>query len=153
MCSDEKRTARLAVLAVMLMAVDWPGEQVVPAAKDWTTDQVPEPHCWNDVPSTQFQRPSGEQAEPGAVLPDGVTVEGAVLATGITEDTTAAGASEVLAAGGDEGAAVAAGALLMGTVAKTPAETAGAEGWAAGGAAGGVVGDPPEGAPHPAAGD
>jgi len=90
----------------------------VPEAKDWTTDQVPEAHCWKEVPPTQFQRPSGVQAEP------------AVMAPVVPEDEDDAGEDDGLAAGAAEVATVGAmvevamvvgaAALLTGIVAKTP---------------------------------
>jgi hypothetical protein len=106
--------ARLA--AVMSIADDWPGVHMVPAAKDWTTDQVPEAHCWNEVPPTQFQRPSGVQAEPAVIAPD--VPEDAVGEA----DALATGAAEVAAAGAlVEVAMVVATALLAAAVvAKTP---------------------------------
>jgi len=105
--------ARLA--AVMLMAVDWPAVHLVPVAKDWTTDQVPEAHCWNEVPPMQFQRPSGEQAEPAVIAP--VAPEDAAGEA----DALAAGAAEVAAAGWIEVAMVVGIALLAATVVtKTP---------------------------------
>jgi len=122
---------------------------VVPAANCWTTDHVPEPHCWKEFPPTQFQRPSGEHWEPGVVLPDDAT--GDALAAGAAD----AFEGEAAAGVGDEAAGVVAAAvvaaavgLLAATVAKTPAEAAGAEDWAAG--AVGLAVDPPEAAPHPA---
>lgn len=94
----------------------------VPAAKDWTTDQVPEAHCWNEVPSTQFQRPSGEQAEPACMAPDA------------PEDDS--GEGDALAAGDvgvDAGAivevakVVVAAVLLLWMVANTPPEADGVD--------------------------
>ena len=89
----------------------------MPAARDWTTDQVPEAHCWNEVPPMQFQRPSGEQAEPAViapVAPEDAAGEADALATGAAEEATAAAVVEV--------AIVVATAALLDTavVAKTP---------------------------------
>ena len=104
----------------------------VPAAKDWTADQVPEPHCWNEVPPMQFQRPSGVQAEPAVIAPaapeddageaDALAAGAAeVAATGVAE-VAATGAAEVTAdvATTDVAMVVAAGLLAAAVVAKTP---------------------------------
>jgi hypothetical protein len=114
----------------MLMAVDSPDLQVVPADTAMTVDQAPLAHCWNDVPPIQFHIPSVVQAVPAVKAPAvevvpvlaGVDAEATgVEATGATdealgeEDTTGAGAE------------VATGVFEVATVAKTPPETAGAE--------------------------
>ena len=88
----------------------------MPAAKDWTTDQVPEAHCWNEVPPMQFQSPSGVQAEPAVIAP-------VPLGDAAGEvDGLAAGVAEVAATDATEVArVVATAALLAGAVvAKTP---------------------------------
>jgi len=96
----------------------------VPAAKDWTADQVPEPHCWNEVPPMQFQRPSGVQAEPAVIAPaapEDDAGEADALAAGAAE-VAATGAAEVAAdvATTDVAMVVAAGLLAAAVVAKTP---------------------------------
>ncbi len=53
----------------MLNVVDWPGVHSMPAASAMTGDQKPLPHCWKEVPPTQFHRPSGLQTLPGVWAP------------------------------------------------------------------------------------
>lgn len=131
----ENLMARFALLplAVMLMAEDSPAEQEVPAASCWTTDQVPLPHCWNDVPPMQFHIPSVVQALPAAcTVPEpvvpvdvpelgaGEAEEATGLATGATLGADATGAADTTGSAGATGAWVASLAADVGTVAKTP---------------------------------
>ena len=73
---------------VMVMAMDCPGVQEVPAATDWTTDQLPLAHCWKEFPPMQFHIPSVVQApvsaEPEPVVPvlAGAEAEAAALEAG-----------------------------------------------------------------------
>lgn len=90
----------------------------MPAANDSTTDQVPEAHCWKEVPPMQFQRPSGEQAEPAVIVP--VAPEDAVGEA----DALATGAAEVAATDAWIEVAIVVGMvtalLAAAVVAKTP---------------------------------
>lgn len=47
-----------------------PGVQTVPAATDWTADQVPLAHCWKEVPLMQLKSPAVVQAVPGVMADD-----------------------------------------------------------------------------------
>ncbi len=89
----------------------------MPAANDWTADQVPEAHCWKEVPPMQFQRPSGEQAEPAVIAPVAPPGDAAGEA-----DALAAGAAEVAATGATVEVAIVVGTTLLAAavVAKTP---------------------------------
>jgi hypothetical protein len=102
--------------------------QLVPAASGITTDQVPLAHCWYEVPPTQLNIPSDVHAVPAvtavpepvvlvlvagaaADVADGVTTEAAAVEA---TETETAGAAVVVPAAGD----------AVGTVWKTPPETA-----------------------------
>lgn len=50
----------------MLLLV--PTVQAVPAANSPASDQTPEAHCWNEVPSIQFHAPSLVQVVPGVYV-------------------------------------------------------------------------------------
>jgi hypothetical protein len=58
-----------------------PALQEVPAARGRTIVQDPLAHCWNDVPSTQLNWPSGVHAVPKAMPP----LAGDAVLAGVSE--------------------------------------------------------------------
>jgi len=90
----------------MLMLVDSPEVQLVPAASSCTTDQVPLAHCWKEVPPTQFHSPSVVQAVPAAMAePDPLVPVLVPVLAGVDEVATGVEATGTLDSTGLEAAA------------------------------------------------
>lgn len=117
----------------MLILVDSPAVQEVPAASCMTTDQVPLAHCWYEVPPMQFHSPSVVQAVPAAMAEPAPVVPVLPVLAAVDEDATGveALALETADATGVEEATGAEVALDApaddATVAKTPPVATGDE--------------------------